>query len=168
MTNFHQYKNQSNLFVHSRESSTGIFIEKNKSRHSQGISKGIFIEKNKGEAKPVTSIAKVSSGGWSQGKASKMAAPISRKLSSAAIKSSSAMKKPPNENDVIISTGRDSGKVFIHQYFQYSSSGIRVIDGMGFDSLFCTFAGKFENLLTKKFSAVLIIKTNITRDRFKC
>eukprot|EP00112_Aurelia_sp_Birch-Aquarium-sp1_P024871 Seg803.7 transcript_id=Seg803.7/GoldUCD/mRNA.D3Y31 product="Adenosylhomocysteinase 3" protein_id=Seg803.7/GoldUCD/D3Y31 len=40
-----------------------------------------------------------------------MAAPISRKLSSAAIKSSAAMKKPPNENDVIISTGRDSGKV---------------------------------------------------------
>lgn len=79
-----------------------------------GESQGESEEKNKGEAKPVTSIAKVSLGGWSQGKALKMAAPISRKLSSAAIKSSAAMKKPPNENDVIISTGRDSGKVFIH------------------------------------------------------
>ena len=97
-----------------------------------------------------------------------MAAPISRKLSSAAIKSSSAMKKPPNENDVMISTGRDSGKVVIYPFFQYFSSGIRLIDAMGFDSLFYSFAGKFENLFTKKFSTDLIIKTNVTKDCFKC
>ena len=97
-----------------------------------------------------------------------MAAPISRKLSSAAIKSSSAMKKPSNENDVMISTGRESGKVFIYPLFYYFSSGIRLIDAMGFDSLFFSFAGKFENRFTKKFSAVLIIKTKITKGCFEC
>lgn len=35
-------KNQLNLVVHSRESSTGIFIEKNKGVRSRGISRGIW------------------------------------------------------------------------------------------------------------------------------